>query len=298
MPVWITETGFDISPTSPIKAIPIGNKSAMVTQADWILRTSLFSARKGIEKVFFYQMYDDNDGGGIFGSSGLLNGNQTRRAAADYLYQVDKVFGAYRFQSTSGLDPIVDRYEHEGKTMYALTVPDEVGRTVSYTLNLGGSGTATIYRPTPGSDDMQVETVPIVDGGVTVTATETPMFVMKAENGNNARIAAEEATLPLALAMQPEVQPEAVFDLQRSVKIFPNPTSDYMTIDLGGYTQEAVHIKMFDASTGRLFKQEKFAANGNLKQQRVELNQLPVGSYVIEIETGTQKAFRKVIKTK
>jgi endoglucanase len=53
MPVWITETGYDINQGSPLKAIPIGNKSELVTQADWILRTSLFSARAGIEKCFF-----------------------------------------------------------------------------------------------------------------------------------------------------------------------------------------------------------------------------------------------------
>ena len=56
MPVWITETGFDVHQSSPIKAVAIGNKSALVTQGDWILRTALFSARKGIEKVFFYQI--------------------------------------------------------------------------------------------------------------------------------------------------------------------------------------------------------------------------------------------------
>ncbi len=296
MPVWITETGFDVNQGSPIKAIPIGNKSAMVTQADWILRTSLYSARKGIDKVFFYQMYDDNDGGGMFGSSGLLNGNQTRRPAADYLYQVNKVFGDYRFQSTSGQDPIIDRYQNGTRTMYVLTVPDEIGRTVSHTLALGGTGIAAIFRPTPGTNDMQVETVPIVDGSITVTATETPMFVMKTEN-SAARMSAEMVIDTLLLEKVLDLEDlEVIADLQKSVSIYPNPTSDYMVVNLGGYTNETINIRMFDAGTGRLFKEQQFLVNGYVKQQKVLLHQLPSGVYIVEISNGLQKAFRKVVK--
>ena len=54
MPVWVTEAGYDINQASPNKAVPIWNKTALETQADWILRTSLLYARVGIQKVFYY----------------------------------------------------------------------------------------------------------------------------------------------------------------------------------------------------------------------------------------------------
>eukprot|EP01034_Spumella_vulgaris_P004045 gene4045-5165_t len=56
-------------------------------------------------------MYDDNDGGGMFGTSGLINGDMTRRPAADYFFQVNKVFGDYSYKETTYQDPILDRYE-------------------------------------------------------------------------------------------------------------------------------------------------------------------------------------------
>lgn len=60
IPIWVTETGYDINAYTPQRAIPVGSKSVEVTQADWNLRTSLLYARKGIKKCIFY-MLDDVD---------------------------------------------------------------------------------------------------------------------------------------------------------------------------------------------------------------------------------------------
>ncbi|MDQ2862327.1 MAG: hypothetical protein M3R50_01530, partial [Bacteroidota bacterium] len=121
MPVWITETGYDANQGSPFKVIPIKNKSALETEADWILRTSLLYAREGIERIFFYEMYDDNvSNPQQFSSSGLINTNKTRKPAADYLYQVDKLFGKYTYQQTINNVPVVDRYAFNNNAMYVI----------------------------------------------------------------------------------------------------------------------------------------------------------------------------------
>jgi endoglucanase len=289
MPVWITETGFDVHQDSPIKAIPIGNKSALETQGDWILRTSLFSARKGIDKVYFYQMYDDNSGGGMFGSSGLLNSNQTRRPAADYMFQINKLFGNYRYKETTNNDPIVDRYELDGNSLYILTVPDEIGRTVSHSLNLPGAGMAQIYRPVVGSDNMSLEEVPVVDGKITVTATETPMFVTAA-GASNARKAASLAVTP-SLAIAEEVAP-----LHKTVEVYPNPAVDHITIDLANDSSNDIEMKIFDARAGRLYKQETISKPENLLMKKINISSLPTGVYVIEVKQGNERAFRKIVK--
>ncbi|MCE7041836.1 carbohydrate-binding protein [Dyadobacter sp. CY312] len=289
MPVWITETGFDVHQDSPIKAIPIGNKSALETQGDWILRTSLFSARKGIDKVFFYQMYDDNSGGGMFGSSGLLNSNQTRRPAADYMFQINKLFGNYRYKETTNNDPIVDRYELDGNSLFILTVPDEVGRTVNYSLNLPGAGLAQVYRPVVGSDNMSLEEVPVVDGKITVTASETPMFVVAA-GASNARKAASVAITPTVLIAE-----EAV-PLQKTVEVYPNPAVDHITIDLANTSVNDVELKVFDARAGRLYKQETISKPDNTLLKKINISSLPTGVYVIEVKQGNDRAFRKIVK--
>jgi endoglucanase len=106
LPIWITEAGYDVHESSPIKTIAIGSKSPSQVQADWILRTALFSARHGIEKLFFYQMYDDNPAAGMFGSSGLINEDQTRRPTADFFFQANKLFGEYVYKETIHSDPL------------------------------------------------------------------------------------------------------------------------------------------------------------------------------------------------
>ena len=73
MPVWITEAGYDTNPGSPFHAIAIGPKSVEQTQADWTLRTALLYLRTGIDRVFFYQMYDENPADPTqFSSMGLI----------------------------------------------------------------------------------------------------------------------------------------------------------------------------------------------------------------------------------
>uniref|UniRef100_UPI003B3BE794 carbohydrate-binding protein n=1 Tax=Spirosoma sp. TaxID=1899569 RepID=UPI003B3BE794 len=247
MPVWITEAGYDVNQGSPIRAIPIGNKSALETQGDWILRTSLFYARMGIEKLFFYQLYDDNNTGGMFGTSGLANGdNMTRRPAADYLYQTKKLFGEYSYKETIHNDPIVDRYELNGKSAYMLVVPDEIGRTATYTLDLGNATQARIYRPKAGSNDMNVQVVNTTQGKVQVTATETPMFVVAGDVAPNARKAVE-----------------GVKSLEEAVRVFPNPATDFVTVEADRASDLPLKVNIIGGSTGQLHQQVKIQKTGD-----------------------------------
>lgn len=181
IPVWSTETGYDLSDKSIQRSIPVGSKSKEITQADWILRLGLLYARLGIDKLFFYQLYDNNDPGtetsNPFGFSGLVSKNK-RRPAADYIYQVTKLMGNYSYFNTINTDPIVDMYKLGNKTMYVLLVPDEVDRKEKYQLDLGsGIKKALIYTLNPGSDSMITKEVATDDGLLDLEVTETPIFV-------------------------------------------------------------------------------------------------------------------------
>ncbi|MBO3273257.1 PA14 domain-containing protein [Hymenobacter defluvii] len=179
MPVWITETGYDLNQGSPLKAVAVGNRSVLETQADWTLRTALAYARWGVERVFLYQLYDDNPQNPIqFGSMGLINSDMTPRPAAQFLNQANTLIGAYTFKQTLNDDPIVDRYELNGQSAYMLVVPDERGRREQYTLNLGSAAYADVYRPTIGSQTMAVQRVTLQNGRLTMQVTETPVFVL------------------------------------------------------------------------------------------------------------------------
>lgn len=179
-PIWSTETGYDLGQKSVQRAIPIGNKSNEITQADWLLRLGLLYARLGIDKVFYYQLYDDNDPGtetsSPFGFSGLVTKDK-RRPAADYIYQVTKLMGNYSYYNTINQDPIVDVYQEGDKRIYILVVPDEVGRVEKYTLDLGTAKQAMVYHLNPGSSEMKVSEVNTNDGLLEMEVTETPVFV-------------------------------------------------------------------------------------------------------------------------
>ncbi|MGH7237786.1 MAG: hypothetical protein ACREGF_04590 [Candidatus Saccharimonadales bacterium] len=149
----------------------------MEEQADWILRTSLLYIRYGIKRVFFYQLFDDHAGGATqYATSGLAEGIK-RRPAADYILQTDKLIGNYDYIKTISLDPLVDLYKQGHKTAYVLTIPDETGRTGTYTLDLGKAKAANIYHLKIGASVMGKSQVNTVNGKLKIEVTETPVFV-------------------------------------------------------------------------------------------------------------------------
>ncbi len=188
-PVWITEAGYDINQRSKSKVKLIKNKSALETQADWLLRTSMLYAKAGIQKVFYYELVDDQTNSyNNFATSGLIDTDRTNRPAADYFYQTNKLFGDYTFVKTISADPVVDRYELNGAPMFFLVIGDQKGRTATYTLDIGKAESAYIYSPKPGSDHMELVKKKIINGKIEVAVSETPVFVTGSEIHTNTTI--------------------------------------------------------------------------------------------------------------
>jgi hypothetical protein len=175
--VWVTETGYDINQESYQHAPPIADKSALLTQADWILRSSLLYARHGVKRLFFYQLFDATPNNpNQYSTSGLAEATK-RRPAADYILQVNKLMGNYAYKGTLNADPLVDKYRSERNTMFVLTVPDQKGRTSIYTLDLGKAQAANVYTLKPGADEMTSERAATTNGKLRVQVSETPVFV-------------------------------------------------------------------------------------------------------------------------
>ncbi|MFA4869880.1 MAG: beta-galactosidase [Pedobacter sp.] len=180
MPVWITETGYDIGPKTPQRAIPIGNKNSQVTQADWNLRAAFLYARTGLKKCVFYMLDDvDLNSTTQYNSSGFVNSDRSKRPVSDYFLQTKKLIGNYNYTSTINGDPIVDLYKLDKKEVYVLTIPDQKGRTAKYELNLGNAKQAIIHTLQIGKNEMLSTTVNTTNGKLEVEVTETPIFVEK-----------------------------------------------------------------------------------------------------------------------
>lgn len=283
MPVWVTETGYDVNQGSSLKAIAIGSKSILQTQADWILRTALLHARTGVERVFFYQMYDDNIASTTkFASSGLINPDRTRKPAADYIYQTTKLLGEYAYKQTLSTSPMVDRYELNGKSAYALVKPTENGSSVSYTLTIPGATSFKIYTPTIGQDSMSVQVVNVTGGSMQLTVTETPMFVIPVIPGQQ-KLAA------------PESQPSTGSIWEESIKLFPNPAADYVNISLRNNDEGVVYVRLMNVA-GQQFNKLIFNKEVQEMTQSVDLSSLQPGLYLMEIGQGKNRTVKTLFK--
>lgn len=176
IPVWVTESGYDINKGSYQRALSVGKKTSKNTQADWILRTSLLYIRHGIQRVFYYQLFDDAPNVAVqYATSGLAE-NGKRRPAADFILQTSKLMGNYTYAGTINTDPLVDKYSLGLQSMYVLTIPDYQSRTGTYTLKLG-TAKANIYTLKTGAENAVKTTVKAVNGKLTIKVTETPIFV-------------------------------------------------------------------------------------------------------------------------
>ncbi len=281
MPVYISETGYDLHPDSPLKAIPIGPKSALITQADWNLRTALMYARTGIDRIDFYQSYDQNILSGTqFASMGFLNSDFSRKPTADYFYQTKNLFGDYIFKETISTNPNVDRYERNGESAYALWIPDEVGRTASYALNLGNATGAQVFSLQVGRDTMAIQTVTATTGFVSLTLTETPIFVKP--QSSQARLASTTETT----------------DWQQTIVLYPNPATDALTL---GWTNEYVGdvaIRVMDAGPGLTRQTARFEKKGPDFKATLDVSRLSYGVHLIEIQQGAERVVRRVLKVR
>lgn len=178
LPVWVTEAGYDVNANSPQRAMKIGEKSELLMQADWTIRTAMLYERYGIKKLFFYELYDDNLSSATqYASSGFITADLKRRPAADYILQVKNLLGNYSYRQTINQNPLVDVYKLGSKTIYALVVPSEEGKTAVYVLNLPGVKQVIIHHLTVGAANMTDQVEKPINGTLKITVTETPLFV-------------------------------------------------------------------------------------------------------------------------
>lgn len=281
MPVWVSELGYDLNQGSPLKAIPIGNKSEYQTQADWILRSALLYARSGVQKVFFYQLYDDNFNNPVqFGSMGLLNEDRSRRPAADFLLQTRQLLGEYSYKETLNNHPLVDHYELDGKDAYALMVPGENGGTVDYTLHLNGANAACIYTPKAGRDTMEMTKVGVTNGELPLTLTETPIFVIPEKQSS------------------PEIKAANALRTSETSKttISPNPSAGEFTLHMNDGYLGKISVQVVNTGSGNVYKQFEFIKTANPVLYPLELRAAPDGVYMVVITAGSKKMIMKILK--
>lgn len=128
---WNTEMGFDVNQGSILKAIAIGARSVVQTQSDWLVRTCLLHASKGVNRTLAYMLNDVNIASTERFSSCGMAGRPVQTAYNNLKIQT----AGYYFLEKVSQDPSVHIYKNDaGLHLYICWIPDEIGRTAQYTL--------------------------------------------------------------------------------------------------------------------------------------------------------------------
>jgi len=307
LPVWITETGYGVNGGSQ-QALATPTRTKLQSQGDWTIRTILFNIRHGIAETYFYQAYDESSyvydvangvtNNGTYSAMGLIDraiqpdGSTVlkRRPAADYMRQM-QLFKDFVYQQTISNDPTVDVYEYDSKKMYALAVPDMVGRTKVYTLDLGSATQAYIYRFADGAEEFVRQTVPVVGGKLTLTVSETPMFVTVSPIVNNYLTASAKPKSGLETSGQ--------LGAETALAAYPNPVTKEATVEFALPQSALVTLEVYDLKGVRV--QHLFtgqAEAGTVKSFTLNAQNLTDGVYVVRLKTGDKVITKKIIVSK
>lgn len=84
-----------------------------------------------------------------------------------------------------------------------------------------------------------------------------------------------------------------VDDLNSSVFIYPNPTEDYLILDLKGFETSALNYQLLDMN-GRLLQSKELADN----QAKINMKGLPSATYLVKVSDGNKniRTFRVIKK--
>ena len=72
--------------------------------------------------------------------------------------------------------------------------------------------------------------------------------------------------------------------------VFPNPTSQYITIDYSTFNKKIIKIKLLDAIGKELYFQEQFDGSNTV----LDLSKFTAGNYFLSIQTEKDSGFYKI----
>ncbi|MTB52537.1 T9SS type A sorting domain-containing protein [Lewinella sp. W8] len=82
-------------------------------------------------------------------------------------------------------------------------------------------------------------------------------------------------------------------DLTADIRLFPNPTSGAVTLNISGLPRDRADFQLFDQTGRMLLEQRVDFGNG---RHQISLDQFPAGTYFLRILNGPSAAIRRVTK--
>jgi len=120
-----------------------------------------------------------------------------------------------------------------------------------------------------------------LNGGYSVSWTLGEPVIATAQNGSNTLTQGFQQPTYNVLAITTETLQG--FD----VNVFPNPTSDYITIDWTTNKENTLYITLFDLA-GKMISEKKYSAAD--EKVSINLSQLASAQYILEVKDKTNSA--------
>ena len=84
----------------------------------------------------------------------------------------------------------------------------------------------------------------------------------------------------------------------QSVKVFPNPVSDYLTLQINTMIEELVQYSVIDPLGRELYKYNEGIVPAGQKSYTIDFTTMNAGIYYISIKVGSQHTIEKIVLTK
>jgi hypothetical protein len=92
----------------------------------------------------------------------------------------------------------------------------------------------------------------------------------------------------------PAIQPEATSSIDIQLTAFPNPTTDWVTIQLKADTPQDFVLHLVDSQGKNIWMKE--VDGTQLLNERVDLTQLPQGMYFLRVQSGGDNQTHTIVK--
>lgn len=205
IPVALTETGWDINPTTQSARV-IGTRSVLDVQADWHIQSVIKYASKGLKHLFTYQLKDDDSESTTqYFSCGHFNEEPnyglSKRIVAWYSEQLLSLFGDYYFTETINENPVVLKFKNSNeRELLILWSPTEEDLKTTYSLNLSQdsqlirfSKTDNVYTTTTLSSGPNVINIDECTTFIKVGAFTESLFIADVQGDDSVSLNKVEA---------------------------------------------------------------------------------------------------------
>ncbi len=184
--LWWTEFGYDTDSASPLGAPALGANSAMIVQAQWLVRDLLIGLALGIDRATLFELDDTGPpNASQFTTCGLLTSTGTQKPSWYFIATFRARLAAMAFageQTSSDASVTIYKFKNASGNAgaYVLWSPTSKANVVSgYALSISSAAkvVSSVTLTDKQQNGVQAPLTP-VSGSVTVDVSETPLIVL------------------------------------------------------------------------------------------------------------------------